>query len=262
MTASGIDGFVARLEDRALSRLLGRRMRRLANARSAAAGAEQFSTRTPAVFRAQEELIGRYAPGRSFIDLACLWQMDGSCAFLAEELGADSVTASDLSPASEAFEAERERRASRVSFAQADLHDTDQVAALGVHDVVWCSGLMYHTPLPYLVMANLLSITGEYLIIGSKVLPSVPGLPGAAVYYPGLDAADRRRYATITRTVANQPFEREQHGAGWFWGLSPEALVGLATSIRDVELVEELRLPWLRRHDSYYAVLRARGGSS
>ncbi len=236
-------------------------MRRLADARSAAAGEEQFSSRAPAVFAEQEELIGRYAPGRSFVDLACLWQMDGSCAFLAEELGATRVTASDMSPATAAYEAERERRSSSVRFEQADLHDTEQVAALGAHDVVWCSGLMYHTPLPYLVMANLLSITGEYLIVGSKVIPSIPGLPGAAVYYPGLEEEDRRLFASVTRTVAEQPFERDRHGAGWFWGLSPEALHGLASSIRDVDLVEEVRLPWLRRHDSYYAVLRVRDGA-
>lgn len=221
------------------SRLLRRRMRRPAAARSEEAGEERFSTRAPAVLSAQEELIGRYAPGRGFVDLACLWQMDGSCAFLAEEPGASGS-----------------RRASSVRFAQAGLHDLEEVAALGVHDVVWCSGPMYHTPLPYLVMANLLAITGEYLIVGSKVIASVPGLPGAAVYYPGLANDDRRLYAAVTGTVAEQPFERHKHGAGWSWGLTPEALVGLASSIRDVELVDEVHVPWLRRHDSYYAVLR------
>jgi hypothetical protein len=243
-------------EDRLLAKLMRRRMRRLAAEREKATGEATQSEIVPAVFKAQEELIGRYAPGRTFVDLACLWIMNGGCAFVAEALGATRVTASDKWPANEEFDALHEERDSHVVFRQADLHEPEHVAALGVHDVVWCSGLMYHTPSPYLVMANLLSITGEYLIVGSKVIPDIPGLPGAAVYYPGLDEEQRRAYAPISKTVAEQPFVFENHAANWFWGLSPEALVSLAGSIRPVELVEEVQLPWLRRHDSCYLVLK------
>ncbi len=177
-----------RAEERLLARLMRRRLARLPARRAAAAGESAMSERAPLVFRAQEELIGRYAPGRSFVDTACLWIMNGSCAFLAEELGARSVTASDKWPASAEYEAEHARRDSQVSFARADLHETAEVQALGAHDVVWCSGLLYHTPVPHLLIANLLSLTGEYLIVGSKVIPSIPGLPGAAAFYPGLEA--------------------------------------------------------------------------
>ena len=243
-------------EDRLLAKLIARRMRRLADEREKAAGAAEHSTIAPAVFKAQEDLIGRYAPGRSFADLACLWEMDGSCAFVAEALGATRITASDKWPASEEYDTQHKERESSVVFQMADLHEPEHVAALGIHDVVWCSGLMYHTPSPYLVMANVLSITGEYLIVGSKVIPDLPGLPGAAVYYPGLSEEQRQQYAPISTAVADQPFARESHGQNWFWGLSPEAIFSLAASIRPVELVEEVQLPWLRRHDSSYLVLR------
>jgi len=245
-------------EDRLLAKLMDRRMRRLVAEREKAAGEAEHSTIAPAVFKAQEELIGRYAPGRSFVDLACLWEMNGACAFVAEELGATRVTASDKWPASEEYDAEHQERESNVVFKMADLHEPEHVAALGIHDVVWCSGLMYHTPSPYLVMANVLAITGEYLIVGSKVIPDVPGLPGAAVYYPGLSGRQRQQYAPISKTVAQQPFAANNHGQNWFWGLSAEAIVSLAGSVRPVELVEEVQLPWLRRHDSCYLVLRVR----
>jgi hypothetical protein len=241
-----------------LEALMGRRLRRLARDRERAAPEARFSTRLPRVFAEQEELIARYAPGRSFLDVACLWEMHGSCAFLAEELGATRVTASDMWPASAEYEALHAERSSAVSFAEANLHDADAVRSLGRHDVVWCSGMLYHTPIVLQVIVNLLEIAGEYLILGSKVLPSVPGLPGAAVYYPALDAADRERSAPVSRTVATEPFQPEAHGANWYWGLTPELVVGMTRSVAPVELVEEVHLPWRRRHDSYYAVLRRR----
>ena len=250
------------IEDRLIAALMRRRMRRLARRRASRAGEPRFSASAPEVYAVQEELIARYAPDRSFADLACLWKVNGSCAFLAEEHGATSVTASDLWPASDEFEAEHDRRDSSVRFVQADIHDPELADRVGRHDVVWCSGFMYHTAVPNLAMANLLSMTGEYLIVGSKVIPSTPGLPGAAVFYPGLGEEERRLFAPVTRTVAEQPFQRELRGAGWWWGLSPDALIGIARSIADVELVEELHLPWLRRHDSYYAVLRVPNNAS
>ena len=121
---------------------------------------------------------------------------------------------------------------------------------------MWCSGLLYHTPSPHLLLANLLSITGEYLIVGSKVIPDVPGLPAAAVYYPGMSGEQRECFRPVSRTIANEPFVREHHGQNWFWGLGPESLLSLARSIRDVELVEQVDLPWHQRHDSCYLVLR------
>jgi len=246
-------------EDRLLAKLIDRRMHRLAAELEKEAGEAKPSEILPAVFQSQEALIRRYAPERSFIDLACLWGMNGSCAFLAEAVGAERVTASDKWPANEEYDAIHAERNSSVVFKQADLHEPAHVAALGVHDVVWCSGLMYHTPSPYLVMANLLSITGEYLIVGSKVIPDLPGVPGASVYYPGLSQEQRDRFRPISRTVADEPFVRGNHGQNWFWGLSPEALFSLAASIRDVELVERVDLPWHRRCDSCYLVLRPTG---
>jgi hypothetical protein len=115
---------------------------------------------------------------------------------------------------------------------------------------------MYHTPHVFLAMAHLLKMTREYLIVGTKGIPSVPGLPGAAVYYPGLGAQDRRTYEGITAAVASEPYMPGRILGNWFWGLAPETLAGLANSIEKVELVELVELPWQKRHDDVYLVLR------
>ena len=65
----------------------------------------------------RESLVREHARGRSFLDVGCMWSVDGAICFLAEDSGASSVTGVDLMPASARFEDERSRRASKVSIA-------------------------------------------------------------------------------------------------------------------------------------------------
>ena len=58
-------------------------------------------------------------------------------------------------PASEAFESERAHRGCRMRFIQGDLHDQAVMARVGPHDVVWCSGVIYHAPHPLLTLERL-----------------------------------------------------------------------------------------------------------
>ncbi|MGH2951845.1 MAG: class I SAM-dependent methyltransferase [Solirubrobacterales bacterium] len=243
------------LVDRLLARLLRRRLYRVVQRREREASAAA-STWNPVITAAQEDLIRRYAPGRSFADIGCLWEVDGACAFLAEEAGASAVTAMDKWPPSELYLAEHARRGSALRFVEGDLHDPETVREIGVHDVIWCSGVLYHTPDPVLAIGRLLEMTGEYLIAGTKTLPSVPGLPGLAAYYPGLSERDRASYDAIASAVSKAPFEPESFFANWFWGLTPEALAAIARSKADVTVVEEIGLPWKQRADDCYLVLR------
>jgi hypothetical protein len=59
-------------------------------------------------------LLRSLVPGRSVVDVGCMWSVDGAYCFAAEEAGATAVTGVDLMPASGRFEAERERRGSAV----------------------------------------------------------------------------------------------------------------------------------------------------
>ena len=211
------------------------------------------------MFAAQEALIRRHAPGRSFADIGCLWGVDGACAFLAEAAGASPVTAMDKWEATDEFTERHARAGSSVRFVQADLHDLSMPDEVGEHDVVWCSGVLYHTPNPVQAVGQLLRLTRELLIVGTKSLPEIPGLPGVAVHYPGLSPEARRVYEPIARPVATEPYDRNRYFANWFWGLSPEALMAIARSLQDVELIERVDLPWNRRHDDVYVVLRKTG---
>jgi hypothetical protein len=180
-----------------------------------------------------DDTIREQALGRSFVDIGALWGVHGRTAFLAEEAGATSVTAVDESAATPQFEAERERRGSKVRFVQGDLHDPAALERIGRHDVVWCAGVLYHCPNPIHTIECLRSITGSTLVLITSTLPSIPGVRNGAVFFPALGERERRQYdraynrvigASATRVGLTTPFDPAGSYANWWWGLTPSAV--------------------------------------
>jgi hypothetical protein len=241
--------------EKLLSRLLRRRLARLSAQRAREVGTEPAAWNSY-LHAEQERLIRTYAKGRSFADIGCLWMIHGACVFLAEDAGATRATGVDHHPATEEWHATRKELGSDARFVQGDLHEQSTVEEMGRHDVVWCSGVMYHTPHPVLAITRLLEMTNEYLLVGTKSLPAVPGLPALAAFYPGLERPERDIYLPVAGEGVEVDYDRERPFANWFWGLTPEAMLAIARSVADVELVERLDLPWLERHDDVCLVLR------
>lgn len=199
--------------------------------------------------------IAAHAAGRSFADVGGLFN-DGANAFAAEDAGAAAVTLLDagdreLMPG---FEAEHARRASAIRFVQGDLHDPVTIERLGPHAVVWCTGVLYHTPDPLGQLRALREVTRELLYLGTHTIPEVPGVPQACLFYPYLEDGDR---AALARAYANPrgglgigvPFDdRPMTGYGNFWwGITPSALRSMLRAAR-FEVVEEHRPhdhPWM-----------------
>ena len=123
----------------------------------------------------RRRLVRELAPGRSFLDVGGMFGVDGELAFLAEESGATKVALFDAMDPTERFEATHRARGSRLQFFQGDLHDPDVVDELGPFDVVWCSGVIYHSPHPMLQLQHLRRLTLDTVVVGSLVLPEVPG---------------------------------------------------------------------------------------
>ena len=171
-------------------------------------------------------LIQRHAPGRSFVDVGCMWNVDGAYAFHALDEGAVQVTGIDLQEATARFHAENARRGSRVTFVQADINDATLPARLGKVDVVFCSGVLYHMPSPLTTLERLRALCGRTLILGSATIPE-QHIPQVAVYYPFLDARfhgmlvghlDHPRFGLDTTFRHDWPY------ANWFWGLTPSCV--------------------------------------
>jgi hypothetical protein len=179
----------------------------------------------------REELIARHAAGRSFLDVGCMWSVDGALCFAAEDAGATQVTGVDVMPASERFLAERERRGSAVEFVQGDLHDP--ALAVEPHEVVWCSGVLYHAPHPGLTLQRLRALTTHTLLLATETLPEVRRHPRAVVFAP-----DPGTHPTHT-----EPFDPGQGYVGWWWGLTPSAVVAMVEAAGFV-VREQVRTKW------------------
>jgi methyltransferase family protein len=184
--------------------------------------------------------LAEHAPGHSFADIGALWGVHGRTAFLAEEQGATAVTAVDVSGRTPEFDAEHRRRDSSVRFVQGDVHQPETLEQIGRHDVVWCSGVLYHCPNPIETIECLRSITGSVLVLISATVPELPGKRNAGIFFPGLPERQRRAYdraynATIAAGDASRlglttPFDPSQGFANWWWGLSPSAIEGMLES--------------------------------
>jgi len=196
-------------------------------------------------FARREQLVRELAPGKSFLDAGGMWLLNGKVAFEAERAGASSVTELDGMDPTEEF-TERQRSSS-VRFIQGDVHDPGTIEAVGPHDVVWCTGLLYHTPNPFLVLQHLRQLCRGHLLLGTRVIPEVPGIEQACVFYPGLPPGAGRAYAAhdpnpAGLTGVGAPFDTTPNmGYGNFWwGMSPSAVRGMLRTV-GFEPVEEIR---------------------
>jgi hypothetical protein len=198
--------------------------------------------------------VREHAPGRSFADIGGMYGLHGDIAFQAEEAGATQVTLFDGGEPTPQFLERREAQGSSIRTVQGDLEDPVSVQEIGPHDVVWCTGVIYHSPNPFLQLTHLRAITRELLFLGSNTIPEIPGFPQACVYYPYLDRAHRAPFARGILDPdqafgVGTPFDpRPMYGHGNFWwGITPSALRAMLQSAR-FEVVEEhrgSRWPWM-----------------
>lgn len=181
----------------------------------------------------REELIARHVAGRSFVDVGCMWTIHGALCFAAEDAGAATVTGVDVMAPTAPFTAELERRGSKVRFVQGDLHEPATVTRIGRHDVVWCSGVLYHAPNPLLTLERLRELTGQTLLLATETVPETPGRRGTCVIAPGRDEHPNA-----------EPAGAAGQGYGpWYWGIAPSALRTMLT-LSGFAVVEEHRTPF------------------
>jgi SAM-dependent methyltransferase len=182
-----------------------------------------------------------HAPGRSVCDVGCMWDVNGRFSFLAEEAGATRVTGVDVIGATPEFEAERARRNSEVRLVTGDVHDPAVIAEVGVHDLVWCSGVLYHSPYPVTTLKRLRELTGELLILQTCGVPELPGVAQGMVFYPGLEGHDRELYSMWGEEVLRKSIgtlDAAGEFGPWWWGITPSALRAMLAAA-DFEVVEE-----------------------
>jgi len=178
------------------------------------------------------EHIRKYAPGQSFVDVGCMWGVDGEYAFIAEEAGASVVKGVDVFGPTPGFEAKKQERNSAVEFILGDASQPETISRVGVVDVVFCSGVLYHLPSPFDLLVALRRMCRRTLILRTATIPENRGLGNAAVYYPMLQPEERRLWDLKSLGLGRQVgitdgFEPGEGYGNWFWGLTPSCLAAL-----------------------------------
>ena len=176
--------------------------------------------------------------------------MHGDIAFAAERAGATRVVLFDGMDPTEEFAAKHRDAGSRVTYVQGDLHDPEDVRRLGSFDVVWCAGVVYHSPNPYLQLNHLRALTERWLLLGSAVIPEVPGIENACVFLPGRSLPSEQAFAGAYRETAGfpgmtRPFDETAllGYANMWWGFSPSALRSMLR-YSGFAVREEFRYTW------------------
>ena len=179
----------------------------------------------------REQLVAQHAAGATFVDVGAMWRVDGAIALAAQQAGATQVTAVDLMPPT------RRLLDAGIRFVQGDLHDVAE--EVGAHDVVWCSGVLYHAPHPLLTLERLRAMTARTLLLATEVLP----LPGR------LAAFAPPRWMHPARPA---PFDATKGYGNWFWLPTP-ATVRALLAATGFAVVEEHRTG--RFHRTFVAQL-------
>jgi 2-polyprenyl-3-methyl-5-hydroxy-6-metoxy-1,4-benzoquinol methylase len=178
------------------------------------------------------DYIQTYAPGHSFVDIGCMWGVNGEYAFLAEEFGSTIVKGVDVFGPTPEFDAKKHARNSSVEFILGDASMPETINRVGVMDVVFCAGVLYHHPSPFDLLVALRRMCGQTLILRTSTIPEIEGLPNGAVYFPMLNARERQLWNLKSLGVPRQVgitdgFEPRAGYGNWFWGLSPSCLESL-----------------------------------
>jgi 2-polyprenyl-3-methyl-5-hydroxy-6-metoxy-1,4-benzoquinol methylase len=164
-------------------------------------------------------ILAAEAPGRTVIDVGCMWQVDGAYAFHAAEHGATRVVGVDLMPATAEFVRRNDASERTVEFIQADVNDPDLATRAGRFDVVFCSGVIYHVPDPVSTLARLRSLCSDTLVLGSATIRE-RGRPQTAIFLPFMAPERRRRlvYRTTHGKVGlDTAFAAHESYANWYW---------------------------------------------
>lgn len=194
--------------------------------------------RQPALRRGRPEeiwldLIRRSVPGQTFIDVGCMWKVNGAYTFHALASGASEATGLDINPATPEFEERNEREGGSVRFVQADLNDPELPQRIGQFDVVFCSGVLYHVPNMLQSLEQLRRLCRGQLILTTASITERE-TPNAAVFLPsmGQEARETLNFAGPYRKRGlDSDVIAERGYANWLWlptASCVRAMVGFA----------------------------------
>lgn len=191
------------------------------------------------------DMINRYAGGKSFADIGCMWGVNGLYSFIAEDAGASKIVAVDIYPESDEYLNEHSRRESRVQFVQGDVNLKQTMDSVGISDIVFCAGVLYHTPNPFDLLSRLRMMSGELLILQTQMIPEIPGIRNLSVFYPFLEENQRKiwQHQESGQRAITGPYEPQSGYGNNFWGVTPSCVEAML-KCAGFTVIEKIVLPF------------------
>lgn len=203
----------------------------------------------------KNEWIAALSPGKSFMDVGGLWGTKNEKVSVAMKAGAASATMADIAPLDHHLWTDFDRHCAELGVSgyrklRLDIVEPGTEVAMLKHDVVHCSGIIYHLPDPYRMLANLRRISSEHLIVTSMVVPEKISNNAGQLDFPADRVAFVPSLSETTRAVVAEHFRQAGVAVGaitqpldeawlwpdgtpnfgpWWWLMSPPFLRGLAT---------------------------------
>lgn len=168
-----------------------------------------------------ENLIRRHTPGKSFIDISCMWETSGKNAFIAESAGAIETTILDSCSATQEFTNIKNKKDSSVKFISGNIIFPETVNKIGHHDLVFCDDILHNAPDVLYFLKCLNAICNETLILHTSCIPEMPGIKNISVFLPMLD----NKQMSIWKK--NKNYEQESGHTDIFWRLTPSCIESL-----------------------------------
>lgn len=122
--------------------------------------------------------IAELVKDKTFADIGGLWGTVNETVSIASKAGAKSATMADIQePGNEWWQKFDERCAELgvedYKCTNIDICNVSSLSDVEKFDFVHCSGIMYHVSDPIQFIQNLMTVTGEYLLISSMTIPDV-----------------------------------------------------------------------------------------
>lgn len=223
----------------------------------------------------RDVFIQRVVGGKSFADVGGLWMTVNEKVSVAAKAGASRLAMLDLSvPDSEWWPKFRNRMESLgIRGVQEQIVDIAEYRG-EKHDVVHCSGVLYHHPNPMTILSGLRRATREHLVLTSAVTQTkienefgtytVPS--SGAIFVPALNDQERKilsRYWQaigvgvhgITEVVPYRIEEDNSFDAGPWWWLPTPACMNAMAEAAGFKLVDHAPSWGVNAHTSLFAAV-------
>lgn len=215
----------------------------------------------------KQEAVKHHASNRSFLEIGGLWNGNEQCTN-ALNSGATTATMLDVAPLNSRHWSDfHQKVGDRVNCVVGDFVELALIGMVKPHQLVYCSGVLYHHPHPLLFLQQFRRVVAEVGIISSAITPTklvtaagnldIPD--STALFVPALRANDAAVLKAYWNSVMNPAVGQRAIGiteqcsfnltnfAAWWWLFTEQSLKAAVESVgfNIIETIQNPKQPWV-----------------